>query len=196
LRVVIDIEANGLENVTKIWCVVCKDIDTGKLYIFRETDHEAFKIFSEGVTLWIGHNILGYDWPVLVSVWGCTHPDVTNVIDTLICSKLADYPRDGHSIEQYGLEFGYPKIDFSDFSKYTPEMEEYCVRDVEICHKIYTKYLKYISNPDFRDAIVLEHKFQLIVNDLHNNGFAFDSARATKLLEKVTLELSKLDKDI
>lgn len=204
MRVVIDIEANGLENPTKIWLIICKDIDTGEFHIFRnlvddDTERKRFDEFSLLVDCWIGHNILGYDIPVLLGkgflahVHGQTYP---TFIDTLIISKLANYPREKHSIEDYGKEFGYLKGVFSDFSKYSLEMEEYCVRDVEICHRVYSSHLKYISNPAHCDAIRLEHQFQLIVNKLHDNGFAFDSDGATRLLWKVERQLEKLDEAI
>lgn len=202
MRVVIDIEANGLENPTKIWLICCRDIDTGELHVFRnpstdETVKQAFCTFASSVSLWIGHNLLGYDWPVLVSLLGVMADDIASrAIDTLIISKLVDYSRDGHSIEHYGLEFGIPKGDFKDFSKYSEEMEEYCIRDVDICHRIYLKYIRYIRNPERSRAILLEHQFQLVVNDLHDNGFCFNTTKADKLLDKVKQELAKLDEEI
>src|SRR6202012_5768321 len=101
--------------------------------------------------------------------------DPAKITDTLILSKLIDYSRKGHSIEDYGEEFGIPKGKFVDFSKYSKEMEEYCVRDVDICHRIYSKYLRYVSNPLHTPSIRLEHEFQGIVNRLHDNGFAFNT---------------------
>lgn len=200
LRVVIDIECNGLKP-TQIWLIVCKDIDTGLYHIFRKPtqDEENCRLFVEfckGVDLWIGHNIVGYDWPVLAYLLGVSVPAPAGCMDTFILSKLIDFPRPGHSIEDYGIEFNLPKGDFSDWSKYSKEMEEYCVRDVDICHKIYLKYLKYISNPLHQSSILLEHKFQLIVNELKQNGFSFDTSKAAGLLAKVRGELDVLDKSI
>lgn len=212
MRVVIDIETNGLINPDQIWVIVCKDLDTGLVSIFREVttndqELERFLDYSTGVSCWIGHNILGYDLPILTRIINSKGKvlslpkefrfKVEDVIDTLIISKMADYSREGgHSIEQYGIEFGQPKGLFSDFSKYTLAMEEYCVRDVEICERVYGTYRKYISNPDYRDAILTEHQFQIIVNDLHDNGFAFDAPRATRLLGRVEKELQELDEEI
>ncbi len=205
MHVVIDVEANSLSNPDKIHLIVCKDIDTGQFHIFRnitsdEHEKERFLEFAKKVDLWIGHNILGYDFPVLFAI---LHPFIEDVAgkscDTLIISKLVDYPRQEHSVEDYGNEFGYPKGDNSGpgfFSKWSKELEQYCVQDVEICHKIYLKYIKYINNPDHRRSILLEHRFQLIVNDLHDNGFSFNADKAQKLLDKVTAELQKLDVDI
>jgi len=57
------------------------------------------------------HNLLGYDWPVLVDLLVYEFPTYIEIsIDTLIISKLVDYPRQGHSVEDYGLEFGLEKV--------------------------------------------------------------------------------------
>lgn len=195
MRVVIDIECNALLNPTRIWVVVCKDIDTGKYHIFKENQYDELRTFLSGCSLIIGHNYLGYDGIHLQRLVG--HPlDVERVLDTLVVSKLVDYPRKGHSIEDYGEEFGEEKLDFHDFSKYSEDMETYCIRDVDICHRIYNKYSRYINRPEHQQSIRLEHSFQLVCNKLHNDGFAFNSKKASQLLEKVTAELSLLDKDI
>jgi DNA polymerase-1 len=202
LRVVIDIEANSLNRPTQIWLIVCKDIDTGKLEIFRNVtsiteEKERFLSYSRNVRLWIGHNWLGYDYPVISSLLNHSIPDVASIsCDTLIISKMVAYSRKGHSIEDYGLEFGREKIKFNDWTKWSQEMEDYCVRDVDICHEVYRKYAKYIGNPQQRAGILLEHQFQLLVNSLHSNGFSFDTDRAGKLLQRVSKELSELDQEI
>ncbi len=198
MKVVIDIEANSLLNPTKIWLIVCKDIETGRLYVFRhvteqEEERTKFLEFAKGVDLWIGHNILGYDLPHLSTLIKLDI-DPVSCIDTLIISKLYDYSRDGHSIEDYGIEFGLEKGKHLDFTKWSQELEDYCIRDVDIAHKIYLKYLKYIET--YREAIDLEHKFQLIVNTLTTNGFSFNKTKASSLLSKVEEELSVLDKEI
>lgn len=206
LKYVLDIEANGLVSPDRIWLVVVKCIETNEYLKFydltkKEQERERFIRFiqswHEDGHLLIGHNILGYDWPVLCTLLELdSKAGLGDVIDTLVISKLVDYSRDGHSVEDYGLEFGFEKIKYTDFSKFTPEMEEYCVRDVDITHKIYAKYLRYINNPDHRSSIDLEQWFQLVVNNLHDNGFCFNSSRARSLLEKVTDELGALDHDI
>src|SRR5260370_974780 len=202
MQLIIDIECDKLESPTKIWCVVCKDTDTGEYYVFRnlhedQTEVEKFKTLVKRCTRLVGHNILGYDYPVLcnlIKFYDCI--SLTNIIDTLIISKLFNYSRQGHSIEDYGIEFNLPKGEFNDWSKLSEEMVTYCIRDVDICQRIYLSYLDSINNPKYRNAITCEHKFQIIVNSLHNNGFYFDITKCNKLLEKVTLELKNLDEEI
>lgn len=202
MRVVLDIECNRLLNPDKIWVIVCKDIDTNEYHIFRhvtenEDERKRFLAFSEQVSCWIGHNLLGYDWPVLVDLLGLRVEILSRCCDTLIVSKLVDYSRSGHSVEDYGIEFGLEKGKFTDWSKYSPEMEEYCIRDVDITHKIYLKYLRYLSNDVRKNSVETEHTFQYtVVNNLTANGFYFNEPKARTLLTSVEEQLSTLDKDI
>ncbi len=194
--IVFDVETNRLIDPDKIWLIICKELSTGEHFIFREDNLYKFKEFSETVGLWISHNGLGFDHLVIKSLLGIEIPSIEKIKDTLILSKLIDYSRSGHSIEDYGLEFGIPKGKFVDFSKYSQEMEDYCVRDVDICEKVYRKYLRYVSNPAHHASIILEHRFQLVVNDLSRNGFSFNVKSASRLLSNVERDLKELDKDI
>jgi DNA polymerase-1 len=101
-----------------------------------------------------------------------------------------------HSLASYGEQFGIPKIEFNDWTKYSTEMEVYCVRDVEICAQIYDLYEPIVSDPSWHPAIRLEHSFQLIVNDLHDNGFSFNTIDANRLRDSVLAQLEKLDQQI
>lgn len=204
MKVVIDIEANGLENPDQIWLIVCKDIDNGRYEIFRRitSDHDErrrFLEFAKGVTKYIGHNIIGYDLlhlRKLVDEFDAISSGV-DVIDTLVISRLVDYPRKKHSLKDYGEEFNLPKLDYKDFSKYSEKMVEYCIRDVDITYHVYKKYIRVINNSEWKEAINLEQQFEeQVITSLQNNGFAFNTEKATKLLSKVEDALGVLDKDI
>lgn len=200
MRVVFDVEGNGLKP-THIWCVVCKDIDTGDLHLFKrltedETEKERFLRFAGNVTLWIGHNILDYDLRVLSRLIGLDW-HVSNTLDTLVVSKLVNYSRpEGHSLEDYGVEFGIDKNKYSDFTQFSEELLQRCITDVEINHKVYLKYLRIINDTSWNSSVRMEHEFQLIVNNLGTNGFYFNITKGTKLLLKVTEELKELDLSI
>lgn len=221
LKVVIDIETNSLDNPTQVWVIVSKNLETGELDVFRNctTDPSEAARFAEyfrSVELAVGHNWLEFDYPWLYRLLGVAMDDVySQSIDTLVLSRLLDYsdPHDvakgkhaenvelvrvagRHSIESYGLEFGYEKLKFNDFSKFSEEMVQYCIRDVEVCEKIYRKYAKYINDPAWRKSIELEHRFQEVINSLQKNGFAFNKGKAEKILDKVTKELGELDEKI
>ena len=211
MKVCLDIEANGLHNPTHIWVIVCKDIDSGVVRIFRkvtedEKEKAAFIEFASTVTHWVGHNFLEYDYPQLKRLVSLDIPDVeVHCTDTLILSRLTNYSRiGGHSIEQYGEELGLPKIDIGKsvagynpfFNQWSQQMEDYCVRDVEICARVYNILNRVDPTVDGYNPLRLEQRFQLVANDLHDNGFGFDVGGANDLLDKVEKELGKLDDKI
>ena len=202
MRLVLDIEANGLKNPTKVWCIVCEDIDTGEVHTFRkvsddEQERQRFVELASQASLLVGHSLIEYDLAVLRDLVQFVRQPTCAVLDTLILSRMLDFSRvPGHSIEAYGNEFGTPKLDFRDFSKFSDEMVTYCERDVKICRRIYAKYRRFIDDPAWERSIRMEHDFQELVNNLHTNGFYFNSKRASELLAKLEEELGRLDKEI
>lgn len=203
MKVVIDVECNSLVNPSHVWVIVCKEVDTGNVHVFRrvtedEKEKEKFLAFARGVGTWIGHNLLGYDYPVLHRLVGLRIDNPWETCrDTLVLSKLFDYSREGgHSIEQYGTEFGLEKNDFSDFTKYSQQLEDRCVRDTEIGSRVWHSMAGRAEHKDWREAVRLEQRFQLVVNNLHDTGFAFDRAAAQRLLEVALQELGELDNEI
>jgi DNA polymerase-1 len=202
MKIVIDIECNSLVNPSHIWVVVCKCLNTNVTHIFRKVTEDGqekeklLALLQDDVFL-IGHNLLGYDYPILNKLLGLSIPDIwTKCCDTLVVSKLLDYPRQGHSLEQYGKEFGLGKQEHLDWGEYSQAMEDRCVRDVEICERLYHRLVGWSSYKASARSIQLEQRFQLVVNDLHNNGFSFDRAAAEHLLEVALQELGELDAKI
>ncbi len=169
-------------------------------HVFRKVsddkqEKERFLRFAAGVQLWIGHNCIGYDNPVLSSLLDFEIP-LEKCIDTYIISQLIDFSRESHSIESYGQEFGIEKIPFSDFSKYTQEMEAYCERDVDICERILTLHGKGFlpgSDKHWRRALITEQRMADVCRRLGHTGFGFDSVRSRVLLDRVINTLSDLD---
>lgn len=201
MRVSLNIEANGL-NPDKIWCIVAKDLDTGEHHVFSSATGEAgdyarFELVSKNFTSIIGHNVLGYDLPAINKLLNLSIPDIYPVVtDTLIISKMVDYSRKGHSTSSYAEELGIDKPIQPPYKEYNEALIPYCKLLTDITEKIYDKYRRYINNPEHQFGINLEHQFQIVVNSLHDNGFAFNAKKANSLLEKVTKDLEVLDKDI
>jgi DNA polymerase-1 len=204
VRIALDIETDKLKNPTKIWVVCCQDLDTGEQHVFKNLTEDQeqrtkFLALYNRSVLVVGHNILGFDLPVLTSLLGriCDW-SIDKVIDTLIISRMYDYGHEGgHSIECYGEEFGTSKKIFSAFDAFSEEMVVYCKQDTSICSKIYSKFRERIEDETQQRAIRLEHDFQWhIVNALERNGFAFARGKAEKLLSKVETNLRELDEAI
>ena len=204
-RVILDIEADGfLQTVSRVWVIVCKDIDTHEVRIFRtqqEEDREAFRRYVVwGVDTVIGHHILGYDLPALVKCNLAPRSAMVGfptVVDTLVVSRLVEFGRSGgHSLDAWGEILKFPKIKFTDFSKFSEDMVTYCVNDVELNHRVYENLEKYINSPRWKECLEVEHDSALFAAELSRNGFQFDVGKATSLLAGIVEEITKLDSRI
>lgn len=184
-----------------MWAIGVKDIDTGSERIFKEPDRkpEEFLEYAKGVTLWVGHNFLGFDLPVINKLVAGANLDPTRVVDTLVVSRLVDYKRNGgHSLEAWGESLGREKLKFDHFSDFLDHWEEgitYLKQDLDTNLGVFEHLRKYIYSPRWRDAMRLEHDTQIMCNELHNNGFKFDIVKATSLYDTLISELSDIEAD-
>ena len=131
MELVFDIETDGL-NPTVIWCLVAVD-ETGKFYhYYEDTLDEGIALLKNADKI-IGHNIIGYDIPVIKKLKGVDLYDSNKVVDTLVLSRLFNPTREGgHSIGKWGYKIGMPKKDSPEWTCFTKEMLSYCERDVAI----------------------------------------------------------------
>ena len=176
-KLVFDIEADGLDP-TQIWCVCAKYVGTPEVYTF--TDVATFKAFIKDVDEVIGHNVIGYDVPVLERLWDIDFSNV-KITDTLVLSRLSEPSKlGGHSLKKWGEYLQFPKDEYSDWSRLTPEMIEYCKQDVKVTEAVYKTVLKDLEG--FSDVCVeLEHKVTTIINQQQINGWLIDEREANVL---------------
>ena len=168
MKLVYDIETDGLD-ATVIWCLVIYNLETDKIYKYSDHDHRLPGIM-DGVAMLtnadviIGHNIIGFDIPMIKKVYPFFEPK-GRVIDTLLLSRLyhpdmLEVDRkariDGmppklygrHSLESYGHRLGEYKGNFgqtSDWSAWSKEMEDYCEQDVIVTNKLCQHFHPYLS---------------------------------------------------
>jgi DNA polymerase-1 len=178
--------------------VVCRDIDTNEVHIFK--DAQSFKEFIDTVrcSLWIGHNIIAYDWLWLSKLWGITLPAM-EVRDTLILSQLLKQGVDGgHSLEAWGARLGCPKVGTSitDFTELTPALLERCIGDTATNARLYSFLIGKLDRPEFREAIDVEHRMAFICLGMHLDGFKYNKLDADKLLSELTEALASIDAEI
>ena len=171
MRVICDIEANGL-TPDKIWCCVCKDIDTGEVTIFRDGDADEAREFFNQCEKVIGHNIIGYDAIWLNKLWK-VGLKLDKIIDTLVLSRLANSFRAGHSLRDWGEKLGVYKDHHDDWSQWSQEMEDYCVQDVEVTEAVYNQLKKELRGCS-KDAVDLEHWSQAVLEHQRMKGFKLD----------------------
>jgi len=197
-RYIVDTEANELlRHVTRRWIVAWKDMDTGKRFFCLEGDNAWKKVF-DNATLLVGHNILGYDLPMLEKIEGYKLPKSVNVHDTLIMSQVLDYNRfgnDGHSLARWGRHLGTYKGDWTDFSKYSPGMLKYCIQDIDVCELIYQKLLSEFSAlaekaPKIKPYMKAEHAVAKWCAAAELHGWPFHKEKALILNDKLEAEIA------
>ena len=191
MQLVFDIETDGL-NPSVIWCLVAQD-ELGKFYHFYEdTLDEGIKFLQKADRL-IGHNILGYDIPVIKKLTGVDLYHSDKIIDTLVLSRLLNPTREGgHSIAKWGYKLGLPKKDSPEWSAFTQEMLSYCERDVDINYKLFN-YLKKESLGFSKECIKLEHKVTHILEQQKQNGFLFNDEQAMFLASELSCKLKETE---
>lgn len=201
---VFDIESDGLlDKITKVHCICIVDQD-GKEYRFGPKEiPKALKMLSKAEGI-VGHNILGYDLIALERLYGWK-PDPKlrvgiEIIDTEVHGRIHfpsikehDYGwarknKDfrphlfgRHSLEAWGYRLGYLKGTYgktTDFSKYTPELLDYCMRDTQLTLRLF-KFL--LERPTSALSVEIEHLFSIVLDRLMDHGVLFDIKSAEKL---------------
>jgi DNA polymerase-1 len=105
MKVILDAEFSGFELGSHCWCIVAQDIETGSVYIFEhpELNPKEFLDFSQQVELYIGHNIIQFDWPRLCAIFpSLKSVPVDRICDTLVVSHTVNFSiQGGHSLEAW-----------------------------------------------------------------------------------------------
>ena len=192
-KIVFDIEADGL-HPNNVWCIVAKELD-GKIHTFDNTQiEEGIKFLQQADTL-IGHNIIGYDIPVLEKLYGAKFN--CKIEDTLVMSRLFNPVREnGHALKAWGWRVGLLKQEQpEDFDSYTPEMLEYCIQDVKLNEAVYNYLIK--EGQIFSQvSIELEHQVASIIKDQERNGFFFNTQKAMELLAELKAKQLEVEEEV
>jgi DNA polymerase-1 len=194
----VDIECDSL-NPTAIWLAVTKYKGEVRTWIRPTTPDLAVFLADK---LLVGHNILGFDLPVLRKLADCRNT-WSGCVDTLVCSRLRNHwGINDHSLEAWGERLGYSKIHFppEEFNPYGPvdykRLEEYCKRDVEVTEKLWEKLTPFISNTRYHKALALEHFSAQDCSEMQQNGFQFNVENARKLAVELDERLEVLDAEM
>ena len=169
VSLVFDLETDGLlKDVSTIHCLAIHDLTTKETITYNDEGNQEpivrglQRLYDADCV--IGHNIIGYDLPVIRKLysWFDRNP---YLIDTLLLSRLYHsdmmsvdkknnwkhmplklYGR--HSLESYGYRLGEFKGEFgkaTDWKNWSQEMEDYCVQDVNVTTKLYCHFQKYLN---------------------------------------------------
>ena len=193
-QLVVDIETDALP-ATKVWLIGTMDLQTKEVRNFQQ----PFNI--EEIQQWlnqyeeiIGHNFIDFDAMVLKELLGITFD--MPITDTLVLSKLYNPQlENGHSLKAWGERLKFPKGDHSDWSKFSPEMLEYCIQDLKVTGKVYEE-LKDKLDKFGGTSIVLEHQVQNVVSTQIKNGWTLDQQKCWELLAELKEKKIHLEEEV
>ena len=178
--IVFDLETNGLINdATHIHCVALHWCDDNRTEAFNDEKYaESPKelpmggnysittalCYLEVADVLVGHNIVGFDIPIIKRLYPWFTPSGV-IVDTLLLSRLyhpdlfdIDQGRNWkhmplqlygrHSLEAYGYRLGEYKGNFAkttDWKNWSQEMQDYCLQDVVVTTKLCEHFRPYLD---------------------------------------------------
>lgn len=142
-----DLEADGLEleEVTKIHCLCYIAYKDGKYTSGTLTEIKDIKKFSKSFDVYVGHNIILYDNPVIKKFTKSLIP-YNKCIDTLGLSWWMFPELISHGLDAWGKRVGVDKPPVEDWKDQPLEVYIHrCQEDVKITKKVHTEIFKRIK---------------------------------------------------
>lgn len=132
-----DIETDAIHMPHNIWMVGVLDWTTDEFTAYHGEDVAEGLLRLQEADLLIGHNFRGYDAKNIRRMTdGLVSLDNSKIMDTMeLGRRLVKMP--DHKLKSWGEIFDFPKGDFKDFSRFSPEMIPYCERDCRLTKKVF-----------------------------------------------------------
>lgn len=181
-QLTLDIETNLAHDT--IWCCVTKWAGENAVV---HTEPSTLQPLIDAADIVIGHNIIGFDGPVLSKLWNIKM-GLRKVRDTLVMSRLLSPVLDGgHSLGAWGLRLKNEKIEFSDYdSGLSEEMITYCIQDVELTEEVYAYILTELSKwANYKQSLELEQHIAMLMRRQEENGFLLNYSEAEILVAQL-----------
>ena len=195
MEIVFDIETNGL-NPDKIHCIVIKELGKSPISYRPDTIENGIEKLQDATVL-IGHNIMGFDIPVINKLYNVDLFKDKIIIDTLVLSRLFEPTREGgHSLKNWGGILKCEKgKEPEDWEVFTEDMLAYCKQDVILNEKIH-HYLNSESLGFSEESMVLEHDVFKIIKQQEDDGFLFNTKKASILSSSLRERMSIVQKEV
>ena len=154
----------------------------------------------DGADLVVGHNIIGFDIPVIQSFYPWFLQEFKGAtIDTFILGHLFfpdilshDFRKKPvgmpanlygrHGLEAWGYRMSVFKDTFgktTDWAEWSQDMEDYCAQDTHVAAELYLKFVPLIEK--HKAAVQLEHDCAKIMAIQETHGWPFDEKKAQEL---------------
>lgn len=202
----LDIETDSKHS--KIWCCFTWDKENGSVC---HTTAKTLIPLIERADKVVGHNLIGFDGPVLRKLWGVK---ITRkqAVDTLILSRLYNPNIEGgHALDDWGKRVGMEKTDYAKaYVEATgkdaslrwdePDMAvlfPYCENDVAVTVKAYEMLMKLLNEAGFsQESIELEHDVAIILKKQEEHGFKFNIQEAQALLAVLSSKMVDIENEL
>lgn len=199
---VFDLEADGfVQHATKAHCGVFKRLGTKEVHNFRPHQIDEMLKFMDGIDVLIGHNIIGYDFPLLKKLY--KYEFKGKKVDTLIMSRLLspkrlspyDCPnkKAPHSVEAWGYRVGRGKPEHNDWENFSEDMLHRCSEDVHIQELIYKELLKEAKGGNWRNAFLLTFRLFENLQLQEDYGWKVDRPHMDKCIQTLTRWVERID---
>lgn len=198
---VFDYEANGhLREVTKAHCAWFFNV-SGITKDFVPREIEQSLAYLDNQTVLVGHNIIGYDIPMLTKLFGWKPKPHHIIIDTLVLSRMYKPDLDGgHSLKSWGVRLGNNKGDYGEqeqaWDVWSKEMHGYCRQDVALNLEMFLWLCKKMSSVWSWESIQCEMKVATIVQRQMEHGWVFDYRNAELLHAKLMSRQMELEDEV
>ncbi len=176
-----DLETDGLlDDVTKVWCAVVRDHNSGSITEFYLDSVEQLCVFLDTFDVLIGHNSIYFDFPVLRKLYGWEYEGTK--VDTLIMSRTQRPYRKKppncsggpHSVEAWGIRLRNHKIDNTVWGHFHSKILERCRQDVEIQYEIFQALLLEGKGEGWRNAHILNQELFPLLQRQEEYGWLVD----------------------
>jgi DNA polymerase-1 len=205
---VLDIETDSKQS--KIWLCYTHNSETGE-YICHTKPDTLIPLINKAERL-IGHNLIGFDAPVLNKLWG-TKIGLKKVRDTLIMSRLHNPSiENGHSLAAWGKRLGNRKVEYTRIwhwmkglqydktstAPYDDPVDSlnrfYCRQDVSVTVDLYKLLSQELRG--WGESVQLEHDVAAILKRQEQHGFKFDKHKGEALLAQLTGEVADIESEL
>ena len=172
MRYLFDIETNGLYwDATCIHVLAMLDLDTGEVQVYNDQGggHSITTglTFLDGADLVVGHNIIGFDIPVIRKLYPffdrtdgildtlvLSHLRYADIMDSDARSRRSRLPKTlwgSHSLAAWGHRLGTYKDDKPEsWDKWTQRMQDYCIQDLQVNYKLWQLFLRNYPGLDLK----------------------------------------------
>jgi DNA polymerase I-like protein with 3'-5' exonuclease and polymerase domains len=188
-EIVLDSKGNPKTEVDRVLCAATKIPDQEPI-LWLEHQMKDLVEYLKQFGVIVGHNIFGYDFPVMRRLHGMARPKC--IVDTLVISKLMypdinNHPLGDNSLESWGKHLKFPKMEYTQgWESYNDTMGTYCKQDTRLGEAIYYAQKKFLSNN--REVVGFEHRVSEVLMEQVCDGFNYDINAGEKLHQNLMLE--------